>query len=561
MAAPAAQANAAAGSGVEPMMEDALNDLLVFPDISDSIQKEFTIDGRPKSPRDSRPPGPSRRRSSMDRSIDRRRKERNHIRRSEDGSGSSQENSSGYSSPSQASSAFQEVTRKQRKEKSAARPFLTDQTELPGDFKKREDGQIEYWDEGGDLCLFKQPRAPTWNPRLQSAALHPSGHIFITESLANPQDLPKPSARMPFGLVNNYKMVFRPKAKCFIHDYDDQCDCLAVVLRDTFHRQSVVPLFCTKRTRLSQAELEVKIPEGVERYQENPSRIFVYCDSLRTHVLGIPSPFAVSVKWASKVFKPAYASCHSRRQARLFYSLFDSQSYRDTAKTYLKSPEHWLPESHPYYSEPREGTELYHCSADLYGLETMFRTSLVQHPCKNRETFVYICSDRYLRTPVLPDEGEKFSLDNFVTEKTMPFFAQGMGTVLCPICLYSSTSASEVMLPAFFGRKAFVQHYRELHWDHSIASGLSSPTQLGTRIYQAHLVYTLCIAHLCLSGAMEDNVNGHPFLSLAGVRFSTHLRKVLVAPTIPMEDQDSEEYCEVTALAEEMMRPSGSHHE
>ncbi len=31
--------------------------------------------------------------------------------------------------------------------------------------------------------------------------------------------------------------------------------------------------------------------------------------------------------------------------------------------------------------------------------------------------------------------------------------------------------------------------------------------------------------------------------------------------TIPMEDQDSEEYCEVTALAEEMMRPSGSHHE
>ena len=73
--------------------------------------------------------------------------------------------------------------------------------------------------------------------------------------------------------------------------------------------------------------------------------------------------------------------------------------------------------------------------------------------------------------------------------------------------------------------------------------------------------YTLCIAHLCLSGAPEDNVNGHPFLSLAGVRFSTHLRKVLVAPTIPMEDQDSEEYCEATALAEEMMRPSGCHNE
>jgi hypothetical protein len=59
----------------------------------------------------------------------------------------------------------------------------------------------------------------------------------------------------------------------------------------------------------------------------------------------------------------------------------------------------------------------------------------------------------------------------------------------------------------------------------------------------------------------EDDVNGDPFLSLDGVRFSTHLRKVLVAPTVPMEDQDSEEYCEVTALAVEMMRPSGCHDE
>jgi hypothetical protein len=138
----------------------------------------------------------------------------------------------------------------------------------------------------------------------------------------------------------------------------------------------------------------------------------------------------------------------------------------------------------------------------------------------------------------------------------MPFFSQGKGTVLCSICLYSPASASEVMLPAFFGRRAFVQHYRDLHWDHRMASGLSSPTQLGT-----HMVYTLCLAHLCLSGAPEDNVNGDPFLSFEGVRFSTHLRKVLVAPTIPMEDQDSEEYCEVTALAVEMMRPSGCHNE
>ena len=36
------------------------------------------------------------------------------------------------------------------------------------------------------------------------------------------------------------------------------------------------------------------------------------------------------------------------------------------------------------------------------------------------------------------------------------------------------------------------------NWDHSIASGLSSPTQLGTRIYQATWC-TLSASHTCAS--------------------------------------------------------------
>ncbi len=64
-------------------------------------------------------------------------------------------------------------------------------------------------------------------------------------------------------------------------------------------------------------------------------------------MLGIPLPFAFSVKWSGKIFKPACASCHSRRQARLFYSISNSQSFRDTARIYRKSPENWLPEFHP----------------------------------------------------------------------------------------------------------------------------------------------------------------------------------------------------------------------
>jgi hypothetical protein len=132
--------------------------------------------------------------------LERRRKDQSRHWRFEDESGSSQDHSLRYSSP------FQEVTREPCKERVESRPFLADQTELPGVFKKREDGQIEYWTEDGDLCIFKQPRAVSWSPRLQSATLHSNGHIYITESLACPEDLPKHSPRMPFGLTVNYKM-------------------------------------------------------------------------------------------------------------------------------------------------------------------------------------------------------------------------------------------------------------------------------------------------------------------------------------------------------------------
>ncbi len=74
-----------------------------------------------------------------------------------------------------------------------------------------------------------------------------------------------------------------------------------------------------------------------------------------------------------------------------------------------------------------------------------------------------------------------------------------------------------------------MQHFRDLHWDYSFTCGLSSPSQLGSRVYQAHMVYTLCRAYL--------------------------------APTIPMEDQDSDHYCEAAALAADMMRSSGCNNE
>jgi hypothetical protein len=173
---------------------------------------------------------------------------------------------------------------------------------------------------------------------------------------------------------------------------------------------------------------------------------------------------------------------------------------------------------------------------------------LIQHPCRNQETWVYVCSDKYLQVPVLYGNRNKFALDDFVAEQTRPFYSQGKGMLLCPICDQRGHAAG------FLRAVHFHPTNREVHWDHSFVTGLFSPTQHDSRVYQAHLVYTLCLGQLALFNPQEDDPDDEALLSMKGVDRSTLLRLVLVAPPIPTESQDSEETCEMAAIAAEIMK-------
>jgi hypothetical protein len=68
---------------------------------------------------------------------------------------------------------------------------------------------------------------------------------------------------------------------------------------------------------LARQDLEVPQPTDIPRFYENPSRSFI-SDELRNHVLAIPQPFAVSVRWLAIQFYPGcIASQRPEMQLRL----------------------------------------------------------------------------------------------------------------------------------------------------------------------------------------------------------------------------------------------------
>jgi hypothetical protein len=74
-----------------------------------------------------------------------------------------------------------------------------------------------------------------------------------------------------------------------------------------------------------------------------------------------------------------------------------------------------------------------------------------------------------------------------------PSTLAGEGRALCAVRLCRVQKNSDITVPAFISRSELIHYYRQEHWDHSVTSGLHVPTQLNSRVYQTHFLYTLCL--------------------------------------------------------------------
>jgi hypothetical protein len=291
---------------------------------------------------------------------------------------------------------------------------------------------------------------------------------------------------------------------------------------------SVVPLFCTKRLRLSIRDLEVPLPPGTPRFYENSSRSFVFSEVTRCHVLALPQPFAASPRWPPKVHQPALATCEIEHKIRDFYALFDSDAYKEAATPYLTTPDRWTPDIHPFYQEPAEDSELFLTTKEMWGVETLFRTMFPRHPCRVKTMLLYPATSLDLVTPTLTTT-DKFAADVFMSQVMRPFYALGNGVALCAVCITRRSRNSSVAEPAFYTREDYIQHFKNEHWNFSALSGLHSPTQWNSRIYLSMFLYTLCLAHSPASQDPRKPACNDPGL-FPGLSSTTILRNLTAVP-------------------------------
>jgi hypothetical protein len=327
-----------------------------------------------------------------------------------------------------------------------------------------------------------------------SQTLHAIGNIYLIHSTTSP-DLPVPNYNMARTLHFNPNFFLKPlfpKAKH--HDAAGAlCHCISITIHNTTHRAVCIPDTCIKKAHLAPEAFDMTPNPTINRLAENPSRCFIYDAANDQHVLQVPQPFLISPRWQGKPYLPSLAKEDSPNYLELHFSILRPSIFTKLAELYVAGPETWNSTNHPIFNEPHRDDELARCSSTLYGVESLFRISLIQHPAKLAQFPLYVaCNPDTFIIPILNTTiANKFAVDDFLQQHLRPFYADGSGSILCPICIINTSTWSPVVLD----KNNFIIHYRNRHFNFSITTGLSSPTAYHARQYQTDLLYNFCLAH------------------------------------------------------------------
>jgi len=325
--------------------------------------------------------------------------------------------------------------------------------------------------------------------------LYPVRPSLIVDSLDRPT-LPEPSRESHPLLVGNPWLHLKPiVAKCS-HHYGggEGCHCTLLGMTGLYHRATVVPDTCVRKGFMKPADLAVE-PQGLQ-LQENPSRFYRYKKEANNHLHGLPYPFLLGGQWPAKAYEPAMAQEGNDIETRLYYTMYNSQRFRQVAETYSRPPTEWSVEENPIIREPSPKGELGKVAKGLFGLETLQRVGFPFHPCAEPRILLFCAmTNKDRRTPVYyTDKSAPLRLDAAITEILRPWYDRGQGKVVCSICLVKPLPDGPYTLLRLT-RSEYISHWEHEHCSALMASTVFSGTQLHSRIHVGHLAYVLALAH------------------------------------------------------------------
>ena len=362
-----------------------------------------------------------------------------------------------------------------------------------GTFYPQDDGSLVYKEDGHEDILFCRPKQPLGGKANKHATIISTNPVLIMGDIRGVDELPNPGCVTNCRSVKtNALMCLAPKLRRWAHG-DDPCHCVPHTLPAN-HREAHLPSYCLVPRRGDPTPPKFRVPQQANWFYENVSRAFRFNETLQLHSLVVPQPYPISPRWKTRYFQPTFSGVRGNEPAlEIFRNLSQWDDHVKLVEAYLAGPEDWEEWEHPFFSEPHHGQELSFMGRTAYGAEGLYRMGLVQHPARPKALLVPIAATKELETPVI-STAYKFAIDEFICRRLRPFYKDGAGEVLCPVCLGIPDRRGQLM-PMWLSKAAYIEHFQLDHWNTSFFTGLATPSQLGTRIYQAFIAYILCLAN------------------------------------------------------------------
>jgi hypothetical protein len=122
----------------------------------------------------------------------------------------------------------------------------------------------------------------------------------------------------------------------------------------------------------------------------------------------------------------------------LLNTLFSSEKLRSIEEpyereiyfSYIRDSAH-----HPFYREPYDEDELSLWTRNTTSIDTLHSRMLPCHPTRFTHLHVFSCTSKDWLVPVISDHIKANTLAKYLSAKLEPFYAEGKGDIICPVCI------------------------------------------------------------------------------------------------------------------------------
>jgi hypothetical protein len=192
----------------------------------------------------------------------------------------------------------------------------------------------------------------------------------------------------------------------------------------------------------------------------------------------------------------------------LFNTLFSSEKLKSIEEpyereiyfSYIRDSAH-----HPFYREPYDEDELSLWTRNTTGVDALYSIMLPCHPTRFTHLHVFSCTTKDWLVPVISDHIKADTLAKYLAAKLEPFYAEGKGDIICPVCI--TYIRGETFWPMRYSRGEFMTHFERMHQELEGTAYLGFATGYGSRMYEAKTIYAYCMANIHANPAGEKSAS------------------------------------------------------